>query len=262
VGKGRGEPCWVFRSRAILRAFDAYFPITLQKTRSRKLIAFFGSRGVISSKKFWRRRGFVSRDRQGVLSIGARADRSEPGMKTFIRIAEIWVPTKDRTQLEFGDGLYGPLGEFRSASQGMRFGFDEGLPGWAWSAGHPVIMTKFEDSHFKPGAAAKAAGLTCGVAMPIFAGDFLLAVMVLFCGGGDAHIGAIELWHGDLDESYDLRLADGYSVPPTCSSSTRGTPNSPAATGFRDGPGRPICRRSRRICSTPNPFCDRNRRWR
>ena len=131
-------------------------------------------------------------------------------MKTFIRIAEIWVPTKDRTQLEFGDGLYGPLGEFRSASRGMRFGFDEGLPGWAWAAGHPVVMTKFDDSHFKRGAAAKAAGLTCGVAMPIFAGDFLMAVMVLFCGGGDAHVGAIELWHGDLDESYDLRLADGY----------------------------------------------------
>jgi hypothetical protein len=71
-------------------------------------------------------------------------------------------------------------------------------------------MTKFDDSHFKRGAAAKAAGLTCGVAMPIFAGDFLMAVMVLFCGGGDAHVGAIELWHGDLDESYDLRLADGY----------------------------------------------------
>src|SRR5580693_1996554 len=99
--------------------------------------------------------GFVSRDRQGVLPIGAHADRSEPGMKTFIRIAEIWVPTKDRTQLEFGDGLYGPLGEFRSASRGMRFGFDEGLPGWAWAAGHPVVMTKFDDSHFKRGAAAK-----------------------------------------------------------------------------------------------------------
>lgn len=131
-------------------------------------------------------------------------------MKTFIRIAEIWVPTKDRTQLEFGDGLYGPLGEFRATSRGMRFGFDEGLPGRAWAAGHPVIITKFENSHFKRTAEAKAAGLTCGVALPIFAGDFLLAVVVLLCGGGDAHIGAIELWHSDLDQSYDLRLADGY----------------------------------------------------
>ena len=37
-----------------------------------------------------------------------------------------------------------------------------------------------------------------------------MAVVVLFCGGGHAHIGAIELWHSDLEASYDLRLADGY----------------------------------------------------
>jgi hypothetical protein len=131
-------------------------------------------------------------------------------MTTFIRIAEIWVPTADRMELEFGGGLYGPLGEFRATSQATRFGFDEGLPGRAWAAGRPVIMTDFENSHFKRGAAAKAAGLTCGVALPIFAGDFLMAVVVLFCGGGHAHIGAIELWHSDLQASYDLRLADGY----------------------------------------------------
>jgi hypothetical protein len=131
-------------------------------------------------------------------------------MRTFIRIAEIWVPTTDRMQLEFGGGLYGPLDEFRATSQGIRFGFDEGLPGRAWAAGHPVLMTDFENSHFKRDAAAKAAGLTCGVALPVFAGDFLMAVVVLFCGGGDAHIGAIELWHSDLVASYDLKLADGY----------------------------------------------------
>jgi hypothetical protein len=131
-------------------------------------------------------------------------------MRTFVRIAEIWVPTKDRMHLEFGGGLYGPLGEFRAASQEIRFGIDEGLPGRAWAAGHPVLMTDFENTHFKRGAAAKAAGLTCGVALPVFAGDFLMAVVVLFCGGGDAHIGAIELWHSDLVASYDLKLADGY----------------------------------------------------
>ena len=61
--------------------------------------------------------------------------QSERMMKTFIRVAEIWVPTKDRTQLQFLDGLYGPLGEFRAVSEQMRFGFDEGLPGKAWATG-------------------------------------------------------------------------------------------------------------------------------
>jgi hypothetical protein len=196
-------------------AANAYFPISLQKSNSRELIAFFAPRDVIASGEFCRCRRHVNQSQHIVHPIRALGERSEPSMlaprsSTFIQIAEIWVPAKDRTHLEFSDGLYGSLGEFRAASLGMRFGFDEGLPGKAWAAGHPVIDTKLEHSHFKHVAAAKAAGLTCGVALPIFAGDFLLAVVVLFCGGGAAHIGAIELWHSDFKRSYDLRLADGY----------------------------------------------------
>ena len=131
-------------------------------------------------------------------------------MKTFVRVAEIWVPTKDRTQLQFLDGLYGPLGEFRAVSEQMRFGFDEGLPGKAWAAGHPIILKEFANSYFKRTEAAKAVGLTCGVAMPVFAGDVLMAVVVFFCGDDETHIGAIELWHNDPDKSYEMRLVDGY----------------------------------------------------
>lgn len=194
----------------ILPTPDAYFPITLQKSRSRKLIAFSVARGVISPEIPNGRRRCVNKVSTGRSSDQDTCRPIEAGIKTFIRIAEIWVPTKDRMQLEFGGGLYGPLEEFRATSLGTRFGFGEGLPGKAWAAGHPVIVTDFETSHFKRVAVAKAAGLTCGIALPIFAGDFLTAVVVLFCGGRDAHIGAIELWHSDLTNSYDLRLADGY----------------------------------------------------
>lgn len=131
-------------------------------------------------------------------------------MKTFIRIVEIWVPSPDGTQLQFLDGLYGPLGEFRAVSEQMRFGFDEGLPGKAWAAGHPVILKKFENSYFKRIEAAKTAGLTCGAALPVFAGEQLMAVAVLFCGDDEAHVGAIELWHNDPDKSFEMRLVDGY----------------------------------------------------
>ncbi len=131
-------------------------------------------------------------------------------MKPFVRVAEIWVPTADKTQLRFLDGLYGPLGEFRAAGEQMRFGFDEGLPGKAWASGHPIILKKFENSYFKRTEAAHAAGLTCGVALPIFAAGELTAVVVLFCGDDEAHIGAIELWHNDPDKSYEMRLRDGY----------------------------------------------------
>ena len=54
------------------------------------------------------------------------------------------------------------------------------------------------------------AGLTCGVALPVFAGEFLMAVMVLFCGDDEKHVGAIELWHNDADVSHEMGLVDGY----------------------------------------------------
>ena len=52
-------------------------------------------------------------------------------MKPFIRVTEIWVPNKDGTRLEFHDGLYGQLANFRALSKSMRFGRGEGLPGKA-----------------------------------------------------------------------------------------------------------------------------------
>jgi len=44
----------------------------------------------------------------------------------------------------------------------------------------------------------------------VFAGEFLMAVMVLFCGDDEKHVGAIELWHNDADVSHEMGLVDGY----------------------------------------------------
>jgi hypothetical protein len=132
-------------------------------------------------------------------------------MKTFIRVVELWVPDRTRTRLEFGGGLCGAkFSEFRELSENTLFAYDEGLPGKAWAAGHPIVLTKFSESYLKRSDEAKEAGLTCGVALPVFAGEFLNAVVVLFCGGDEKHVGAIELWHNDPEQSHELALVDGY----------------------------------------------------
>jgi hypothetical protein len=132
-------------------------------------------------------------------------------MKTFIRVVELWVPDRTGTRLEFGGSLCGAeFSEFRALSENALFAYDEGLPGKAWAAGHPIILTKFADSYLKRSDEAKEVGLTCGVAFPVFAGEFLTAVMVLFCGGDEKHVGAIELWHNDPELSHELSLVDGY----------------------------------------------------
>ena len=131
-------------------------------------------------------------------------------MKTFIKVTEIWIPDKNRTQLEFGSGLYGGLTDFKAASEQQQFAYNEGLPGKAWAAGHPIVLTKFEHSYFKRTAAAKEAGLTCGIAIPIFSGDFLMAVVVFLCGDDEHHAGAIEVWRNNLALENQLNVMDGY----------------------------------------------------
>lgn len=131
-------------------------------------------------------------------------------MKTFIKVIEIWIPDRERTQLEFGSGLYGALTEFKTASEQQHFAYDEGLPGKAWAEGHPIVLTKFEHSYFKRTAAAQKAGLTCGIAIPIFSGDFLLAVVVFLCGDDEEHAGAIEVWCNDIATEHALHVMDGY----------------------------------------------------
>src|SRR5882757_2208960 len=88
----------------------------------------------------------------------------------------------------------------QGVSENALFAYDEGLPGKAWASGHPVILTKFANSYFKRTNEAIEPGLTCGVALPVFAGEFLMAVMVLFCGDDEKHVGAIELWHNDAEK--------------------------------------------------------------
>ena len=131
-------------------------------------------------------------------------------MKTFIRVVELWLPDMSRTRLVLAGGIYGEFTEFRKITESVTFGLDEGLPGKAWASRHPVILTKFENSYFRRTEAAHAAGLTCGVALPVFAGEFLMGVLVLFCGDDETHVGAIELWHNDPKVAYEMRLVDGY----------------------------------------------------
>ena len=130
--------------------------------------------------------------------------------KTSIRVVEVWVPGNDRSTLEFSAGLYGSAKRFGALSRQMCFGLGEGLPGRAWEEGRPIVLKQFEGANFRRTQAAHAEGLTCGIALPIFAGDFLTAVLVIFCGDDNAHAGAIELWANDPATSKDMTLDDGY----------------------------------------------------
>ena len=122
----------------------------------------------------------------------------------------MWVPTPDQTLLEFGGGLFGTAVSFAAISRKMCFGMGEGLPGQAWEEGRPVLLKRFEGSHFRRIGAAQAAGLTSGLAVPVFMREVLKAVLVFYVGEDQAHAGAIELWHNQPRVTSDMTLVEGY----------------------------------------------------
>ena len=115
----------------------------------------------------------------------------ETDVKPFISASEVWVPEGDRLILAEGD--YGDMDAFAAASRRESFALGEGLPGKAWAEARPVVLKGFDGSYFKRTEAAKAAGLTSAVAIPVFAGNTLKSVLVLLCAADDVRTGAIEL---------------------------------------------------------------------
>lgn len=125
---------------------------------------------------------------------------------TFIQVCEVWVPQEDR--LVYASGDYNGLAAFEEASRQTSFAKGEGLPGKAWSQARPVVLKAFDGTYFQRTEAAKAAGLTSAVAVPVFAGNLLKAVLVVLCGDDANRIGAIEVWTEDRDGL--MMLDDGY----------------------------------------------------
>jgi DNA-binding response OmpR family regulator len=140
----------------------------------------------------------------------ARSSRVPRRVRPFIKVTEVWVPNEEGTHLSRGEGLYGPHDDFNQVSAPMRFARGEGLPGRAWAERQPIVLKELGDSYFKRADAAGAARLTCGVALPIFSGEFLLAVLTFLCGDEEEHVGAIELWGTDPVARPDMGLIHGY----------------------------------------------------
>ena len=141
-----------------------------------------------------------------VTETPAMDSMTQDGAKTFIQVCEVWVPEADRLVLAEGD--YNDLDAFEETSRRTSFARGEGLPGKAWEEARPVVLKGFDGSYFRRTEAAKEAGLTSAVAVPVFAGATLKAVLVVLCGDDDTRIGAIEVW--TEDRSGMLMLDDGY----------------------------------------------------
>jgi hypothetical protein len=128
----------------------------------------------------------------------------------FVKAIEIWVPSGTKNDLELSSSFYGKLKLFRETSEKMSFSYAEGLPGKTWESGKPVVLKEFTNSDFQRTEIARQAGITCGISLPIYCGDFLLGVVVIFCGEGHGMAGAVEVWNNEGQHPNELKLVDGY----------------------------------------------------
>lgn len=126
-------------------------------------------------------------------------------VRTFIGASEVWIPQDGR--LVHGGGDYGSHNQFASISERVSFAKGEGLPGKAWAEARPVVLKEFDNSYFARTEAAKAAGLTSAVAIPVFDKTDLKAVLVVLCSDSENRIGAVEVWE---ESDGVLSLNDGY----------------------------------------------------
>lgn len=136
-------------------------------------------------------------------------------MTYFIQAAEVWQPDLSGKHLVLSSAHYGnfQVGDskvFQEASRAMQFGINEGLPGKTWAERRPLIWTDLTLPHFKRNELAEIAGLACGLSIPVFAGEFLLGVVILFFAAGDEACGAVEVWQNRDYYDNELKLKGGY----------------------------------------------------
>ncbi len=128
-------------------------------------------------------------------------------MHLFIKVIEVWKPSRRGSHLELEAGIYGELTELQWESERSAFEFGRGLPGQAWAQRRAIMLTELQEPYFRRAAEARRAGLEVAVAIPVFQGDFLGGVVVMLCGGGMAG-GAVEVWTASEDGS--TALQNGY----------------------------------------------------
>lgn len=116
---------------------------------------------------------------------------------SFVQVVEVWVP--DGNVLRHHSGAYGDHADLARKSAQTTFRKGQGLPGTAWSKGAPVAWPELRHQ-FVRYELANDIGLHAGVAIPVYQGEALSAVVVVLFGNPELSGGAVEVWEpkGDL----------------------------------------------------------------
>ncbi len=128
---------------------------------------------------------------------------TNPG-NSLIQIVEVWTPDEAGEKLLLSTASYGRHEEFSHASHEWSFGMGEGVPGKVWETRSPVIVPDVFQSHFARVDAARQAGVTSLLALPVVEGDHVRAVVMLICDDSGGAEAAFEVWSRDNRDELGL----------------------------------------------------------
>jgi diguanylate cyclase (GGDEF)-like protein/PAS domain S-box-containing protein len=99
-------------------------------------------------------------------------------------LAQAWVPRADGAKIECSPAWYcreKGFETFRTASLSFSFALNEGLPGRVWSSRRFIWVPDIaRDAEFRRAAQAGRVGLRAALAVPVLAGDTVVAVLEFF----------------------------------------------------------------------------------
>lgn len=115
-------------------------------------------------------------------------------LPSMARGFEVWTPNEADDQLVWSSGHYGELQSFQAASQSLTFQRGESFAGRVWEQKTPMLFGELYETDFKRFEAARAVGITSGVAWPIIDDNQVTAVVVILSSHAQGETGAFELW--------------------------------------------------------------------
>jgi hypothetical protein len=115
--------------------------------------------------------------------------------RSLVRAVEVWEPRGE--VLAPSSGVYGDV-DFGRVSVRSTFRRGEGLPGAVWSTERALVWRDL-GVHFVRAEAARAAGIDTALAIPVFGGSSLTAVIVFLMSKTCKSSGCVELWGVNAD---------------------------------------------------------------
>jgi PAS domain S-box-containing protein len=177
-----------------VRRDGARFPIELSVSRvdvpRQELPLFVGVIRDISERRRAEREAWLLQSL--TLAISQSSELGAALMEALKRICdetgwdcgEVWIPDDEKGVLAEGPAWYARtqgLGAFERATHGLSFRKGEGLPGRVWASGDTEWLGAATDGlRCRRAGAAARCGIRSGAAVPIKAGDRMVAVLAFF----------------------------------------------------------------------------------